>query len=180
MLSPVRRRLTREPRNQYGLTYDAPALTDAARILHGAGCLDGVLTRAGESYFAFTPEEQRLAAENERDIAVAAAERLRTAGLPVATVSVGSTPTAHAATDLTGVTELRAGTYVFYDLVMAGLGVCDIQDLALAVVVTVIGPVGPGAASNRGGFCNGLGLPGASGDAATRPEGAAAVETLAE
>lgn len=122
-----------------GLKPDAPTLPEIGRILHEAGCLDGVLTHAGESYYAYTPDEQRLAAKNERDTAVAAAERLRAAGLPVDTVSVGSTPTAHAAEDLTGVTELRAGNYVFFDLVMAGLGVCDIDDLALSVVVTVIG-----------------------------------------
>ncbi|AEM84390.1 DSD1 family PLP-dependent enzyme [Streptomyces violaceusniger] len=122
-----------------GLKTDAPALVDIARTLHDAGCLDGVLTHAGESYFAYSAEEQRLAAKNERDTAVAAAEKLRAAGLPVTTVSVGSTPTAHAAEDLTGVTELRAGNYVFFDLVMAGLGVCQVDDLALSVVVTVIG-----------------------------------------
>ncbi|MEU5272500.1 DSD1 family PLP-dependent enzyme [Streptomyces hygroscopicus] len=122
-----------------GLTTDAPALIETGRLLHRAGCLDGVLTHAGESYVAHTPEEQRLAAKNERDTAVAAAGKLRAAGLPVAVVSVGSTPTAHAAEDLTGVTELRAGNYVFFDLVMAGLGVCRIDDLALSVVVTVIG-----------------------------------------
>ncbi|MEV6833941.1 DSD1 family PLP-dependent enzyme [Streptomyces sp. NPDC051133] len=122
-----------------GLKPDAPGLPEIGRVLHEAGCLDGVLTHAGESYYARTAEDRRLAAENERDSAVAAAERLRAAGLPVATVSVGSTPTAHAAEDLTGVTELRAGNYVFFDLVMAGLGVCDLADLALSVVVTVIG-----------------------------------------
>ncbi|MFF7171399.1 DSD1 family PLP-dependent enzyme [Streptomyces pseudovenezuelae] len=122
-----------------GLRPDARGLPEIGRVLHEAGCLDGVLTHAGESYFARTADEQRLAAENERDNAVAAAERLRAAGLPVATVSVGSTPTAHAAEDLTGVTELRAGNYVFFDLVMAGLGVCRVDDLALSVVVTVIG-----------------------------------------
>lgn len=122
-----------------GLKPDAPTLPEVGRTLHDAGCLDGVLTHAGESYFAHTPEEQRLAAKNERDTAVAAAERLRAAGLPVDTVSVGSTPTAHAADDLTGITELRAGNYVFFDLVMAGLGVCQVEDLALSVVVTVIG-----------------------------------------
>ncbi|MBY8840719.1 alanine racemase [Streptomyces sp. SP2-10] len=122
-----------------GLEPDASGLTGIGRILHDAGCLDGVLTHAGESYFCRTAEEQREAARNERDAAVTAAGRLRAAGLPVATVSVGSTPTAHAADDLTGVTELRAGNYVFFDLVMAGLGVCDLADLALSVVVTVIG-----------------------------------------
>lgn len=122
-----------------GLRTDAPALTEIGRILHDAGCLDGVLAHAGESYFAYSPEEQRQAAKKEHDTAVAAAEKLRAAGLPVGTVSVGSTPTAHAAVDLTGVTELRAGNYVFFDLVMVGLGVCRIDDLALSVVVTVIG-----------------------------------------
>ncbi|MFC8427656.1 alanine racemase [Streptomyces sp. NPDC057253] len=122
-----------------GLRPDAPGLVGIGRVLHEAGCLDGVLTHAGESYFAPTAEERRRAARAERDSAVAAAERLRSAGLPVATVSVGSTPTAHAAEDLTGVTELRAGNYVFFDLVMAGLGVCALDDLALSVVVTVIG-----------------------------------------
>ena len=33
-------------------------------------------------------------------------------------MSVGSTPTAHFARDLSGVTEVRAGVYVFFDLVM--------------------------------------------------------------
>ncbi|AOR30060.1 alanine racemase [Streptomyces fodineus] len=122
-----------------GLEPGDPALLAIGRVLHEAGCLDGVLTHAGESYFAHTAEEQRLAAKNERDAAVAAAERLRGAGLPVNIVSVGSTPTAHAADDLTGVTELRAGNYVFFDLVMAGLGVCRVEDIALSVVVTVIG-----------------------------------------
>ncbi|MES9525943.1 alanine racemase [Streptomyces capoamus] len=122
-----------------GLRPDAPGLPGIARVLHDAGCLDGVLTHAGESYFCRTAEERRAAARNERDAAVAAAERLRAAGLPVTTVSVGSTPTAHAADDLTGVTELRAGNHVFFDLVMAGLGVCGLDDLALSVVVTVIG-----------------------------------------
>ncbi|MBL1084502.1 DSD1 family PLP-dependent enzyme [Streptomyces actinomycinicus] len=122
-----------------GLRPDAPGLPGIGRILHEAGCLDGVLTHAGESYSARTAGERRLAADEERDAAVSAAERLRAAGLPVRTVSVGSTPTAHAAEDLTGVTELRAGNYVFFDLVMAGLGVCALDDLALSVVVTVIG-----------------------------------------
>ncbi|MER6070080.1 DSD1 family PLP-dependent enzyme [Streptomyces sp. NPDC001817] len=122
-----------------GLRPDDPVLTAIGRTLHDAGCLDGVLTHAGESYVAHTAEEQRLAAKNERDTAVAAAGRLRAAGLPVNVVSVGSTPTAHAAEDLTGVTELRAGNYVFFDLVMAGLGVCRVEDIALSVVVTVIG-----------------------------------------
>lgn len=122
-----------------GVTLQDPTLVEIGRILAESDSLAGVLVHAGESYFATTRAEQHKAADHERDVAVAAAQQLREAGLRVDTVSVGSTPTAHAATDLTGVTEVRAGNYVFFDLVMAGLGVCEVGDLALSVVVTVIG-----------------------------------------
>lgn len=115
-------------------------LVAIGRALHDGGAeLRGVLDHAGESYFATTPEAQREAAEDERVAVVTAAERLRDACLPCPVVSVGSTPTAHAVADLTGVTEVRAGNFVCFDLVMAGIGVCDVSDLALSVVVTVIG-----------------------------------------
>jgi D-serine deaminase-like pyridoxal phosphate-dependent protein len=78
-------------------------------------------------------------AERERAAAVICAQTLRAAGLPAPVVSVGSTPTAHFARDLTGVTEVRAGVFVFFDLVRAGLGVCSTDDLALSVLATVIG-----------------------------------------
>jgi D-serine deaminase-like pyridoxal phosphate-dependent protein len=99
----------------------------------------GVLTHAGESYFAYTTEALAAAAENERRCAVEAAETLRAAGHAVAVVSIGSTPTAHFVENLAGVTEVRAGNFVFFDLVMAGIGVCRVDDLAMTVVTTVIG-----------------------------------------
>lgn len=122
-----------------GVLADDPVLIDIGRILDSAAELRGVLTHAGHSYFVDTPEALAAAAENERAVTVAAADALQTRGLPCPVVSVGSTPTAHAAVDLTGVTEVRAGNFMFFDLVMAGIGVCNIDNLALSVVVTVIG-----------------------------------------
>ncbi|WP_426502108.1 alanine racemase [Dactylosporangium sp. McL0621] len=119
-----------------GVPPDGPLLVDIARAL---GAPRGVLTHAGESYFADGDEQLRAAAGHERRVAVAAAGTLRAAGFAAPVVSVGSTPTAHFATDLTGVTEVRAGNFVFFDLVMAGIGVCTHADLALSVVTTVIG-----------------------------------------
>jgi D-serine deaminase-like pyridoxal phosphate-dependent protein len=78
-------------------------------------------------------------AEQERAGCVHAAERLRAAGHACPVVSVGSTPTALSARHLQGVTEVRAGVYVFFDLVMAGVGVCAVADIALSVLCTVIG-----------------------------------------
>lgn len=122
-----------------GLHPDDPALIRTGRILHQSGCLRGVMTHAGESYMVRGAAAHAAFAEQERSAAVSAAEALRSAGLPCPMVSVGSTPTAHAARDLTGVTELRAGVYMFFDLVMAGIDVCTVDDIALSVLTTVIG-----------------------------------------
>ncbi|PZP40431.1 MAG: alanine racemase [Azospirillum brasilense] len=123
-----------------GVLPEDPALIGIGRILHESGAtLRGVLTHAGESYGVAGDAAHAAFAERERAAAVAAAEALRAAGLPCPVVSIGSTPTTHAARDLTGVTEVRAGVFVFFDLVMAGIGVCSIDDIALSVLTTVIG-----------------------------------------
>lgn len=101
--------------------------------------LDGVLTHYGASYDTPGAAALRTAAERERAGAVAAATVLRAAGHAAPVVSVGSTPTALFADALPGVTEVRAGVYVFQDLVMAGLGVCAPEDIALSVLTSVIG-----------------------------------------
>jgi D-serine deaminase-like pyridoxal phosphate-dependent protein len=70
---------------------------------------------------------------------VLAADHLRAAGLPCPVVSVGSSPTARYARDLTGVTEVRAGVFMFGDLYQAGMSVLAIEDIAISVLATVIG-----------------------------------------
>ena len=118
---------------------DIERLVSIGRALVQGGELRGVLTHAGGSYAAQGAAALRQAAEAERLSVVSAAEALRKVGLPCPVVSVGSTPTAHHAADLTGVTEVRAGVFVFFDLVMAGIGVCEIDDIAVSVLATVIG-----------------------------------------
>ena len=123
-----------------GIKPDADALIDVGRALHTSGMqLAGVMTHAGASYELHTPEALQAMAEQERAGCVRAAARLRAAGLPCPVVSVGSTPTALSARHLQGVTELRAGVYVFFDLVMVNVGVCTPDDIALSVLTTVIG-----------------------------------------
>ncbi|MBA4089473.1 MAG: alanine racemase [Sphingobium sp.] len=118
---------------------DQALLVDIARALENGASLRGVLTHAGASYGAIGDEALRAAAEGERAAAVRAATLLREAGFVCPVVSVGSTPTAHFAQALDGVTEMRAGVFVFFDLVMAGIGVCAIDDIAVSVLGTVIG-----------------------------------------
>jgi D-serine deaminase-like pyridoxal phosphate-dependent protein len=123
-----------------GIAPDADELLTVAQALrHPRVTLAGVMTHAGSSYDCTSVDAIRAVAERERAGAVRAASRLRAAGWPCPVVSVGSTPTATFADDLGGVTEVRAGVYVFLDLVMAGLGVCSLDDLALSVLTTVVG-----------------------------------------
>ena len=124
-----------------GVRPDDPRLVEIGRRLDAAAGteLRGVITHAGGSYACASPEALRVVAEQERAGAVAAAEALRAAGLPAPVVSVGSTPTALFAERLDGVTEVRAGVYMFMDLVMEGLGVCSEEDIALTVLATIIG-----------------------------------------
>jgi D-serine deaminase-like pyridoxal phosphate-dependent protein len=111
----------------------------AQALSHGGAVLGGVLTHAGSSYELSEPEALAALAERERAGCVRAAQRLREAGFACPVVSVGSTPTALAARNLDGVTEVRAGVYVFFDLVMHNVGVCTMDELALSVLGTVIG-----------------------------------------
>ncbi|TPK27035.1 alanine racemase [Mesorhizobium sp. B2-5-3] len=123
-----------------GLKPDDPGFPDvASRVVAAGAKLVGVLAHAGESYGLNTPDALVRAAENERSATARAAEILRAHGHACPIVSVGSTPTAHFAQNLEGVTELRAGVYMFFDLVQHGVGVCNRDDIAISVLATVIG-----------------------------------------
>ena len=123
-----------------GLEPDDPLLVDVAQRVQESDSLTlkGVMTHAGESYECRSVEELEQHAELERRRCVRAAKILRSKGIGCPQVSVGSTPTALTAASLDGVTELRAGVYVFFDLFQAGLGVCEVKDIALSVLTTVI------------------------------------------
>ena len=123
-----------------GLKPEGDELIAVGRVLHEGGMkLGGVMTHAGGSYELNTPQALQAMAEQERSRCLLAAERLRAGGLPCPNVSVGSTPTALSAQHLEGVTEVRAGVYVFHDLVMVNVGVASMDDVALSVLTTVIG-----------------------------------------
>ncbi len=123
-----------------GVQAASPDLLAIAEALRSQGLdVGGVMTHAGDSYNCRSLDAIRTLAEQERAAVVLAAQRLRAAGHGCPVVSVGSTPTALFADHLDGVTEVRAGVFVFFDLVMAGLGVCRLDDIAVSVLATVIG-----------------------------------------
>jgi D-serine deaminase-like pyridoxal phosphate-dependent protein len=98
----------------------------------------GLLTHAGHAYRSHNREEAYEVACEERNLMTAFAAEVRDLGVALSEVSVGSTPTARAIDDLTGITEIRPGNYVFYDQFQKTIGICDLDDIAFSVLATVI------------------------------------------
>jgi D-serine deaminase-like pyridoxal phosphate-dependent protein len=123
-----------------GIAADAAELLPIAEALRGpSAALAGVLAHAGHSYNAGSIEEIKEIAEAERAGVVRAAERLRQAGHTCPIVSVGSTPTAIHAETLDGVTEMRPGNFVFFDLFQLGIESCQVNEIAVSVLASVTG-----------------------------------------
>jgi threo-3-hydroxy-D-aspartate ammonia-lyase len=123
-----------------GLKSNDPELLVLAKALHEYPNteLAGVMTHAGGSYNCESLDEIKQMAETERQIVLDAAHAVRGANLPCPIISLGSTPTATYGESFEGITEVRAGVYVFQDLVMQTVGVCKKEDIALSVLATVI------------------------------------------
>lgn len=124
-----------------GLAAGSPEIVALARAIAAAPGLRlrGVMTHAGHSYGPSNPPDVVPVAAAERDAAVNAATAIRAAGLPCEIVSIGSTPTVLYADHLRGVTEVRAGIYMLWDLAQLSRDVCRIEDIAVSVLATVIG-----------------------------------------
>jgi D-serine deaminase-like pyridoxal phosphate-dependent protein len=121
---------------------DAAALALAVADLPGL-IVEGVFTHAGHAYSAGDRPAVETIAVAEAAAAREAAERIRAAGIAARTVSVGSTPTAARAAGEPGVTEIRPGTYAFYDAVQVALGTTAADRPALSVAATVISRPAP-------------------------------------
>jgi D-serine deaminase-like pyridoxal phosphate-dependent protein len=109
---------------------------------------DGITTFRSLSYEGTHSAEE--AGHEEGRIMVEIAKRLRNAGLEVREVTAGSTPTAKYVAEVPGVTEARAGTYVFNDLMQLAHGSKE-EQLALTVLCTVVSNNAPGRLTVDGG-----------------------------
>jgi D-serine deaminase-like pyridoxal phosphate-dependent protein len=98
----------------------------------------GLLTHAGHAYHARSRSDAYEVACEERNLLTAFAAETRDHGVEIPEVSVGSTPTVRAIDDLTGITEVRPGNYIFYDSFQIAIGSCDADDVAFSVLATVI------------------------------------------
>ncbi len=102
--------------------------------------LAGLLTHAGHSYGARGVDEITAVHEQSVTRLVAVQSQLAEAGYPALRLSVGDTPTCSvvAPAQFTAVDEIRPGNFIFYDLMMAQIGACQPEQIALAVACPII------------------------------------------
>lgn len=60
------------------------------------------------------------------------------ADLPIDVVSAGSTPTLWRTHEVSGINEMRPGTYIYNDRTTADIGACTLDECALTVLATVV------------------------------------------
>ena len=121
-----------------GVAPDGDLLLELAARL--GACLAGVMTHAGHSYAGRGVREIARIAEAERGaVTRAAAASAGGWAYAIRIVSAGSSPTARHAENLAGVTEIRAGVYMFGDLFQAEIETHGADAIAVTVLTSVIG-----------------------------------------
>ncbi|MBD2847599.1 alanine racemase [Paenibacillus sp. IB182496] len=125
---------------------DAVAFALAVQALDGIE-VAGLMGYFGTIYGRRGEAELATAARAEARILEEAAQQCRRAGLAVPILSGGTSPAAMMSGQMTGVTEARAGNYVFFDASGIGLGLATEADCALRVIATVVSTPAPGRAT---------------------------------
>jgi len=124
-----------------GLTIDqADQVVQLAKLIAKLNGLhfSGLMTHAGESYECTTTTGIEQLAILESECICQLATEIEKAGVSCPIRSVGSSATVVRSGELDGITEVRAGVFMFWDLFQSNLGVCSIEDIAMSVWCTVI------------------------------------------
>ncbi|MFC5401274.1 alanine racemase [Cohnella soli] len=131
--------------NRCGLEPGLPSAELALQISALPGVdVNGLMTHAGHSYGCGDAEGARKVAFAEAEALIATQQILRDKGLDVPEISVGSTPTSKFTEQLSGVTEMRPGAYVFGDGSQLYPGFIDETECAMRIYATVVSSPRPG------------------------------------
>lgn len=98
----------------------------------------GIYTFKSLLYQDSPTTDNALAGAEEGQIMADTAQMLRSLGLTIVDISAGSTPTAAACAQTGLVTEIRPGTYVFYDQMNVMENSCTADEIAACCYATVV------------------------------------------
>ena len=119
---------------------DIDAVEQLARVVLGLPGLDfdGLTTHRGVFFEGSDAMSIDEAGREEGRLLTAVADQLRERGVAVREVTAGGTISGMGVAEVPGITEVRAGTYVFNDLMQLGFGSARLEDIALTIHCTVI------------------------------------------
>jgi D-serine deaminase-like pyridoxal phosphate-dependent protein len=100
--------------------------------------LRGLLSHAGQAYHAASEPELRATAAHEIGLLTALRDQATASGIAIDEISIGTTPLLRYVGEQKGVTEVRAGNYVYFDRTQLALGSAALDDCALTVLATVV------------------------------------------
>jgi D-serine deaminase-like pyridoxal phosphate-dependent protein len=109
--------------------------------------LEGITTHRGKFDDRLAKMTNDEAGQEEGQILVDLAERMRADAIPITEVTAGGTITGRGVAQVAGVTEVRAGTYVFYDAMQIAYGAATRDDVAASILATVVSTRQPGWAT---------------------------------
>lgn len=106
----------------------------------------GLITHAGFSYDYVGEDSIRAAAHKEADALLTTQKMLEKEGIEIKEISVGSTPTSKFIGEMSGVTEVRPGAYVFGDDQQLSTGIISEYECAMHILTTVVSTPREGSA----------------------------------
>lgn len=100
--------------------------------------LRGLLTHAGQTYHAGSPQEATQMYADSCAALGRLRDQLASFGINGLEISVGDTPGCWLSEHLGDVDEIRPGNFLFFDAMMADLGVCSLDEVAVAVACPLV------------------------------------------
>lgn len=116
-------------------------LLDFAKAVKDLPGLDiqGLQYYGGDIYGCKTPDEISARSRRERDDILQNAQQLKALGMNMSILSGGSSFSVRYPRELEGLTEVRAGNYIFNDNALFGINMVQETDCALRIFATVVG-----------------------------------------
>jgi D-serine deaminase-like pyridoxal phosphate-dependent protein len=97
----------------------------------------GFLSHSGHTYHARSVEEVEAIHSKEIELMSELKQKYISA-FPHLEISVGDTPSCSISKDFEGITEIRPGNYIFYDVMQQQIGSCSFDDIAVCLACPVV------------------------------------------
>ena len=131
-----------------------PNETEALNLAQTIASLPGVNFQGlmfFPGHFGVDPEQRNALRAHVNELLDRCLNSFARAGIPLKTISGGSTPSRYESDLFHGLNETRPGTYIFNDRNTVGVNAASVDDCALSVLVTVVSTSVSGHAAIDGG-----------------------------